>query len=204
MTRFISRMPQVQDYPERTSGHVAGKELPLLKLVLRCQFRVHRRLWLLFFTPPHDDWRRVHQGRWRKDRHVKRDDRADFESFIGCFYAAGKLTIEIHVFRSYDPHGIREDRWVRSSELHIFLRFPRWRVWIATFTGFLLCEHTLTGVFVMVAIIGVVRPWLLVPQPLVIIEDISIEKLASAYGISAVIAGLVTVVFGALVGKTRR
>ncbi|XP_032664414.1 monocarboxylate transporter 9-like [Odontomachus brunneus] len=66
--------------------------------------------------------------------------------------------------------------------------------------GFLLCEHTLTGALIMIAIIGVVRPWLLVPQPLVIIEDISIKKLASAYGISAVIAGLVTVIFGALVG----
>lgn len=55
----------------------------------------------------------------------------------------------------------------------------------------------------MIAIIGVVRSWLLVPQPLVIIEDISIEKFASAYGISAVISGLVTIVFGGIVGKMK-
>lgn len=60
----------------------------------------------------------------------------------------------------------------------------------------------MTGVLVMTAIIGVIRSWLLVPQPLVVIEDIRIEKIASAYGILSVISGLVTVVFGALVGKT--
>lgn len=58
------------------------------------------------------------------------------------------------------------------------------------------------GVLIMTVIIGVVRSWLLVPQPLVIIEDISIEKFASAYGIFSVISGLVTVVCGAIVGKT--
>lgn len=67
--------------------------------------------------------------------------------------------------------------------------------------GFLLCEHTLMGVLIMTAIIGMVRSWLLVPQPLVVIEDVPIEKLASAYGINAVINALVTIVFGAVVGK---
>ncbi|XP_011138019.2 monocarboxylate transporter 9 isoform X2 [Harpegnathos saltator] len=66
--------------------------------------------------------------------------------------------------------------------------------------GFLLYEHTLTGAFIMIALIGLVRSWLLVPQPLVIIEDINIERFASAYGINAVISGLVTIVFGAIVG----
>jgi len=57
------------------------------------------------------------------------------------------------------------------------------------------------GVFIMTAIIGAVRSWILVLQPLVIIEDISIEKFALAYGIYSVISGLVTIVCGALVGK---
>lgn len=57
------------------------------------------------------------------------------------------------------------------------------------------------GAFIMTALIGLVRPWLLVPQALVIIEDIRIEKFASAYGINSVIAGLVTIVFGAIVGE---
>ncbi|XP_014487641.1 PREDICTED: monocarboxylate transporter 9-like [Dinoponera quadriceps] len=74
----------------------------------------------------------------------------------------------------------------------IFMEFAR--------IGFLMSEHTLVGALIMTGIIGLVRPWLLVPQPLVIIEDISIEKFASAYGINAVISGLVTILFGAIVG----
>lgn len=70
-------------------------------------------------------------------------------------------------------------------------------------TGFLLCQYTLTGAFTMVALIGLVRPWLLVLMPLVIIEDIRIEKIASAYGINALISASVIVVFGTLAGKTR-
>ncbi|XP_050446345.1 monocarboxylate transporter 9 [Cataglyphis hispanica] len=66
--------------------------------------------------------------------------------------------------------------------------------------GFLLYEHTLMGAFIMTALIGIARSWLLVSQPLVIIEDISIEKFASAYGIFGIISGLVTIVFGAIVG----
>lgn len=60
------------------------------------------------------------------------------------------------------------------------------------------------GAFIMTALVGMARSWLLVPQPLVIIEDINIEKFASAYGIYGLISGLVTVVFGAIVGKKRR
>lgn len=66
--------------------------------------------------------------------------------------------------------------------------------------GFLLYEHTLMGALIMTALIGLARSWLLVPQPLVIIEDVSIEKFASAYGIFGIISGLVTIVFGAIVG----
>ncbi|KAL0121794.1 hypothetical protein PUN28_006927 [Cardiocondyla obscurior] len=66
--------------------------------------------------------------------------------------------------------------------------------------GFLLFEHTLEGALIMIALTGAVRSWLLVPVALVIIEDISIEKIASAYGINSVISTLVTIVFGGLVG----
>ncbi|XP_018371004.1 PREDICTED: monocarboxylate transporter 9-like [Trachymyrmex cornetzi] len=66
--------------------------------------------------------------------------------------------------------------------------------------GFLLCEHTFKGALITIALIGAVRSWLLVPQPLVIIEDLNIEKFASAYGINSVISSLVTIIFGAIVG----
>ncbi|XP_029173659.1 monocarboxylate transporter 9-like [Nylanderia fulva] len=66
--------------------------------------------------------------------------------------------------------------------------------------GFLLCEHTLMGALIMTALIGFARSWLLVPQNIVIIEDVSIEQFASAYGIFGIISGLVTIVCGAIVG----
>ncbi|KAG7207315.1 hypothetical protein KM043_008982 [Ampulex compressa] len=66
--------------------------------------------------------------------------------------------------------------------------------------GFLLFEETLTGALVSMAVIGIVRSWLLVPQPLVIIENISVNHFASAYGIYAIISGIISIVFGPLVG----
>lgn len=53
----------------------------------------------------------------------------------------------------------------------------------------------------MVALIGMARSWLLVPQPLVIIEDVSIEKFASAYGIYGAISGVISILFGPMVGE---
>lgn len=67
-------------------------------------------------------------------------------------------------------------------------------------TGFLIFENTLMGALVMNAAIGMVRSWLLVPQPLVIIEDISIDKFASAYGIFAVVNGIVSIFVGPFIG----
>lgn len=72
---------------------------------------------------------------------------------------------------------------------------------IVIFLGFLLCEHTLMGILIMTVFIGTVRSWLLVPQPIVIIEDVSIKKFASAYGIYGIITGFVSVVCGAIVGE---
>ncbi|KAK1129010.1 hypothetical protein K0M31_020144 [Melipona bicolor] len=66
--------------------------------------------------------------------------------------------------------------------------------------GYLLYNDTLTGMFVMITIIGMVRSWLLVPQPLVIIEDISIDKFASAYGIAGAMNGVISILFGPIVG----
>ncbi|XP_072753491.1 monocarboxylate transporter 9 [Anoplolepis gracilipes] len=66
--------------------------------------------------------------------------------------------------------------------------------------SFLLYQHTLMGTFITIALSGASRSWLIVPQPLVIIEDISIEKFASAYGIFGIISGLVTIVCGAIAG----
>ncbi|XP_077280979.1 uncharacterized protein LOC143907842 isoform X3 [Temnothorax americanus] len=66
--------------------------------------------------------------------------------------------------------------------------------------GFLLYEGTIKGALITIMLIGAVRSWLLVPQPLVIIEDLQIEKFASAYGLNAAICTLVTIIFGAIVG----
>ncbi|XP_071631428.1 uncharacterized protein [Temnothorax longispinosus] len=66
--------------------------------------------------------------------------------------------------------------------------------------GFLLYEGTIKGALITIMLIGAVRSWLLVTLPLVIIEDLNIEKFASAYGLGAVISTLVTIIFGAIVG----
>ncbi|XP_068969320.1 monocarboxylate transporter 9 [Bombus flavifrons] len=66
--------------------------------------------------------------------------------------------------------------------------------------GYLLYNDTLIGTFVMITVIGMVRSWLLVPQPLAIIEDISIDKFASAYGIAGAINGVISILFGPIVG----
>ncbi|XP_043791243.1 uncharacterized protein LOC122714179 [Apis laboriosa] len=66
--------------------------------------------------------------------------------------------------------------------------------------GYLIYNETLVGMFVMITIIGMVRSWLLVPQPLVIIEDVCINKFASAYGIAGAINGMVSIVCGPIVG----
>ncbi|XP_012134895.1 uncharacterized protein LOC100875848 [Megachile rotundata] len=66
--------------------------------------------------------------------------------------------------------------------------------------GYLLYSETLVGTFAMIAVIGIVRSWLLVPQPLAIIEDISIDKFASAYGIYGGISGVTSILCGPIVG----
>lgn len=66
--------------------------------------------------------------------------------------------------------------------------------------GFLVFEDTLTGTLVMNAAIGAIRSWVLVPQPLVIIEDVSIDKFASAYGLFAVINGVISIFLGPVAG----
>lgn len=68
----------------------------------------------------------------------------------------------------------------------------------------MLYERTLKGALITIAIIGAVRSWLLVTQPLVIIDDLNIKKFASAYGINSVISSVVTIIFGALVGELRK
>ncbi|XP_011639060.1 monocarboxylate transporter 9 isoform X1 [Pogonomyrmex barbatus] len=74
----------------------------------------------------------------------------------------------------------------------IFMEFAR--------IGFLKYSNTIMSAYIMIAIVGAVRSWLLVPQPLVIIEEQDIKKFASAYGIYSVISSLVTIIFGAIIG----
>ncbi|XP_078045875.1 uncharacterized protein LOC144474656 [Augochlora pura] len=66
--------------------------------------------------------------------------------------------------------------------------------------GYLFYSSSLSGTYIMIAVIGVVRSWLLVPQALVVIEDITIEKFASAYGICGAISGIINILFGPIVG----
>ena len=57
------------------------------------------------------------------------------------------------------------------------------------------------GLIVMVAAIGMVRSWLMVPQPLVVVENLAVGKFAAAYGVFAIISGLISIVFGPVIGK---
>ncbi|KAJ8667692.1 hypothetical protein QAD02_009355 [Eretmocerus hayati] len=66
--------------------------------------------------------------------------------------------------------------------------------------GYLYLEETLLGTLSMVVAVGVVRSWLLVPQPLVVVENLGVEQFAAAYGVFAVVNGVISVVFGPLAG----
>ncbi|XP_001599963.1 monocarboxylate transporter 14 [Nasonia vitripennis] len=66
--------------------------------------------------------------------------------------------------------------------------------------GYLYFEDTLTGTIIMVAVIGAVRSWLLVPQPLVVVENISVDQFAAAYGVFAIVSGVISVIFGPFAG----
>ncbi|XP_033216574.1 uncharacterized protein LOC117172597 [Belonocnema kinseyi] len=66
--------------------------------------------------------------------------------------------------------------------------------------GFYYLEHTMMGLITMVAAIGMVRSWLMVPQPLVVVENLSVDKFAAAYGVFAIISGAISIIFGPVVG----
>ncbi|XP_011501502.1 PREDICTED: monocarboxylate transporter 14 [Ceratosolen solmsi marchali] len=66
--------------------------------------------------------------------------------------------------------------------------------------GYLYLEDTLTGTMIMVAAIGAARSWLLVPQPLVVVENVSVDQFAAAYGVYAVVSGIISVLFGPFAG----
>ena len=57
------------------------------------------------------------------------------------------------------------------------------------------------GLIFMVAVIGIVRSWLMVPQPLVVVENLSVDQFAAAYGVFAIISGAISIIFGPVVGK---
>ncbi|XP_012279760.1 uncharacterized protein LOC105699395 isoform X2 [Orussus abietinus] len=66
--------------------------------------------------------------------------------------------------------------------------------------AFLYLEDTLSGTLVSIAAIGVVRSWLLVPHPLVIVENFTVDNFAAAYGVFTVVSGVTSIVFGPVVG----
>jgi hypothetical protein len=67
--------------------------------------------------------------------------------------------------------------------------------------GYLYLEDTLTGTMIMVAAIGAARSWLLVPQPLVVVENVSVDQFAAAYGVYAIVSGIISVFFGPFAGE---
>ncbi|XP_043491405.1 monocarboxylate transporter 9-like [Polistes fuscatus] len=69
--------------------------------------------------------------------------------------------------------------------------------------GFVMFEDTIMAVLVMNAIIGMVRALMLVPQSLVIIEHVQIDKLASAYGCFGFIMGATSLVLSPILGNIR-
>lgn len=59
------------------------------------------------------------------------------------------------------------------------------------------------GLISMVAVIGMVRSWLMVPQVLVVVENLSVDKFAAAYGVFAIISGVISIVCAPIVGKIK-
>ncbi|XP_034952014.1 uncharacterized protein [Chelonus insularis] len=58
----------------------------------------------------------------------------------------------------------------------------------------------LIGILVCTALIGMVRSFILVSQPLVVVENFPVEKYAVCYGIFTLVNGVVMVILGPLVG----
>lgn len=53
----------------------------------------------------------------------------------------------------------------------------------------------------MIGAIGIVRSWMCI-QPLVVVEGIDkVDQYASAHGLFAIISGIISTVFGPLVGE---
>ncbi|KAI4503671.1 hypothetical protein M0802_001074 [Mischocyttarus mexicanus] len=69
--------------------------------------------------------------------------------------------------------------------------------------GFVAYENTLMAVIVMNAIIGMIRPMLLVPQSLVVVEDVPKEKVAPVYGCFGFIMGCTSLFLGPILGQLR-
>ncbi|KAK0079471.1 hypothetical protein PV325_001217 [Microctonus aethiopoides] len=69
----------------------------------------------------------------------------------------------------------------------------------AKFTFFYFGE-SLTGIMICMAAIGMVRSYLFVPQPLVVVENYPVEMYTACYGIFTLVNGIVIIIFGPLVG----
>ncbi|XP_014208569.1 uncharacterized protein LOC106639457 [Copidosoma floridanum] len=69
--------------------------------------------------------------------------------------------------------------------------------------GYLYLEDTLSGTIIMVAAIGAVRSWLFVSQSLVIVEDIRVDQFAAAYGVYAIVSGVISITIGPLTGLVK-
>ena len=61
-------------------------------------------------------------------------------------------------------------------------------------------EYSRLGTLLMLGAIGAIRSWLIVPQPLVVVENIRADQYAAAYGLYGLIYGIICVLFVPFVG----
>lgn len=71
------------------------------------------------------------------------------------------------------------------------------------FLAFFYFGESLTGIMICMAAIGMVRSYLFVPQPLVVVENYPVEMYTACYGIFTLVNGIVIIIFGPLVGKIK-
>ncbi|XP_011313842.1 uncharacterized protein [Fopius arisanus] len=69
--------------------------------------------------------------------------------------------------------------------------------------AFFYLESSLTGIMVSSVLIGIVRSWLSVPQPLVVVENHPVEKYAACYGIYSLVSGFIIITAGPFLGLVK-
>lgn len=71
-------------------------------------------------------------------------------------------------------------------------------------TAYYYFEGTMAGIMVCISIIGAVRSWIYVPQPLVIVENYPVEKYAACYGVFSLVSGIIIITVGPVIGTYQK